>query len=89
MGTHEALVRIAVRKVRRRLIPFLFILYIAAWLDRVNVGFAALQMNTELKFSAEAFGIGSGVFLSGTACSRSQATLCYIGSALGYGLPAS
>jgi len=35
----------AIRKVSLRLIPFLFVLYIAAWLDRVNVGFAALQMN--------------------------------------------
>jgi ACS family tartrate transporter-like MFS transporter len=65
MSTHEALVQVAVRKVTRRLIPFLFILYIAAWLDRVNVGFAALQMNTELKFSAEAFGLGAGVFFIG------------------------
>jgi sugar phosphate permease len=46
----------AIRKLRRRLIPFLFVLYIAAWLDRVNVGFAALQMNDALRFSAAAFG---------------------------------
>ena len=55
----------AIRKVSLRLIPFLFVLYIAAWLDRVNVGFAALQMNDELKFSAAAFGFGSGVFFLG------------------------
>ena len=52
-------------KVTRRLIPFLFILYIVAWLDRVNVGFAALQMNSELGFSSAAFGFGSGVFFLG------------------------
>jgi ACS family tartrate transporter-like MFS transporter len=55
----------AIRKVRRRLIPFLFVLYIAAWLDRVNVGFAALQMNDSLRFSATAFGFGSGIFFLG------------------------
>src|ERR1700750_657022 len=55
----------AIRKVSRRLIPFLFVLYIAAWLDRVNVGFAALQMNDALRFSAAAFGFGSGIFFLG------------------------
>jgi ACS family tartrate transporter-like MFS transporter len=55
----------AIRKVTLRLIPFLFVLYIAAWMDRVNVGFAALQMNDALKFSAAAFGFGSGVFFLG------------------------
>src|SRR3982750_1846628 len=55
----------ALRKITRRLIPFLFVLYVVAWLDRVNVGFAALQMNTDLKFSEAAFGFGSGIFFLG------------------------
>jgi ACS family tartrate transporter-like MFS transporter len=53
------------RKVTLRLIPFLFLLYIVAWLDRVNVGFAGLQMNADLGFSSAAFGFGSGVFFLG------------------------
>ena len=53
------------KKVTRRLIPFLFVLYITAYLDRVNVGFAALQMNADLKFSHAVFGIGSGIFFLG------------------------
>jgi ACS family tartrate transporter-like MFS transporter len=53
------------RKISLRLIPFLFLLYIVAWLDRVNVGFAALQMNSDLKLSAFAFGFGSGIFFAG------------------------
>jgi ACS family tartrate transporter-like MFS transporter len=53
------------RKVTLRLIPFLFVLYVVAWLDRVNVGFAALQMNSDLGFSSAAFGFGSGVFFFG------------------------
>jgi MFS transporter, ACS family, tartrate transporter len=56
---------VTLRKVTLRLIPFLFLLYIVAWLDRVNVGFAALQMNSDLRFSSAAFGFGSGVFFLG------------------------
>ena len=56
---------VTLRKITLRLIPFLFVLYIVAWLDRVNVGFAALQMNSDLGFSSAAFGFGSGVFFLG------------------------
>ena len=56
---------LTLRKVTLRLIPFLFLLYIVAWLDRVNVGFAGLQMNSDLGFSSAAFGFGSGVFFLG------------------------
>ena len=56
---------VTLRKVTLRLIPFLFLLYIVAWLDRVNVGFAGLQMNSDLGFSSAAFGFGSGVFFVG------------------------
>src|SRR5262249_9620448 len=55
----------ALRKITWRLIPFLFLLYVVAWLDRVNVGFAALQMNSDLGFSEATFGFGSGVFFLG------------------------
>src|SRR5689334_21951773 len=55
----------ALRKINWRLIPLLFVLYVVAWLDRVNVGFAALQMNADLKFSDAAFGFGSGIFFLG------------------------
>jgi len=57
--------RVTLRKVTLRLIPFLFILYVVAWLDRVNVGFAGLQMNADLGFCSAAFGFGSGVFFLG------------------------
>ena len=55
----------AVSTVRRRLIPFLFLLYIFAYLDRINVGFASLQMNQALGFSAETYGFASGIFFLG------------------------
>src|ERR1041385_9044365 len=52
-------------KARRRLIPFLFLLYIAAYLDRINLGFASLQMNEALGFSATVYGFGAGIFFIG------------------------
>jgi ACS family tartrate transporter-like MFS transporter len=52
----------ATARLRRRLIPFLFLLYIFAYLDRINVGFAALQMNEALGFSASVYGFGAGIF---------------------------
>lgn len=54
-----------VRKVFRRLLPFLGLLYIVAFLDRVNVGFAALSMNKDLGFSNAIYGFGAGIFFIG------------------------
>ncbi len=48
-------------------IPFVMLLYFIAYLDRVNVGFAALTMNADLGFSATIYGIGAGVFFIGYA----------------------
>ncbi len=58
-----------IAKVGRRLIPFLFILYIINYLDRINIGFAALSMNKDLGLSATAFGFASTIFYIGyVAC---------------------
>jgi ACS family tartrate transporter-like MFS transporter len=61
----DELSAVTLRKVTWRLIPFLFLLYVIAWLDRVNVGFAGLQMNADLGFSSATFGLGSGIFFLG------------------------
>src|SRR5712692_2107147 len=53
------------RRITRRLMPFLFVLYIIAFLDRINVGFAGLDMTRELGFSNEVFGFGAGIFFVG------------------------
>ena len=53
------------RKVAWRLLPFLMVCYIAAFLDRVNVGFAKLQMLDDLKFSEAVYGLGAGIFFIG------------------------
>src|ERR1700721_755260 len=52
-------------KVTRRLIPFLIVCYFVAYLDRVNIGFAKLQMNDVLGLSEAAFGFGAGLFFIG------------------------
>jgi len=49
-------------KVTRRIVPLMMLGYIAAYLDRVNVGFAAIEMNRDLGFSAAVYGLGSGIF---------------------------
>jgi len=61
----DPLERATIRKVSARLLPILFILYIAAYLDRTNVGLAALQMNAAVGMSAAAYGFGAGVFFIG------------------------
>jgi sugar phosphate permease len=54
------------RKVARRIIPLLFLCYIAAYLDRVNVGFAKLQMQADVPAISETvFGLGTGIFFLG------------------------
>jgi ACS family tartrate transporter-like MFS transporter len=55
----------ALRKARRRLLPFLMLLYVVAYLDRINVSFAALEMNAELGLSQTAYGFGAGIFFLG------------------------
>lgn len=54
-----------VRKLLLRLLPFLFLLYIVNYLDRINVGFASLQMRGQLGFSDDVFGTGFGIFFIG------------------------
>lgn len=61
----DALEQTAYRKVTWRLLPFLFLCYVVAYLDRVNVGFAKLQMLTDLKFSDTVYGLGAGIFFIG------------------------
>jgi ACS family tartrate transporter-like MFS transporter len=55
------------RRMRWRLLPYLLLLYVIAWFDRVNIGFAALQMNADLGLSATVYGLGAGIFFAGYA----------------------
>ena len=54
-------------KVTKRLIPFLLLCYVISYLDRINVGFAKLQMLSDLKFSESVYGLGAGIFFVGYA----------------------
>lgn len=53
------------RKITWRIVPFIMVLYLIAFIDRVNIGFAALTMNKDLGFSSTVFGIGAGIFFLG------------------------
>jgi D-galactonate transporter len=52
-------------KIAARILPFLILLFVVAWLDRVNVGFAKLQMLSDLGFSEAVYGFGAGIFYLG------------------------
>jgi ACS family tartrate transporter-like MFS transporter len=64
-GTAVKIDDAAAGRIRRHLLPFLFLLYVIAYLDRINVGFAALTMNRELGLTSEQYGLLSGVFFWG------------------------
>src|ERR1700733_8967777 len=53
------------RKITLRIVPFVMLLYFVAFIDRVNIGFAALTMNKDLGFSPTVFGFGAGIFFLG------------------------
>jgi D-galactonate transporter len=57
--------RVTYRKVTWRLMPFLFVCYVFAYVDRVNVGFAKLQMQQDLSMSDAVYGVGAGIFFLG------------------------
>ncbi len=56
---------VTIRKVRRRIIPLLLVLYFVAYLDRINLGFAALSMNAALSITSAQFGLLAGIFFCG------------------------
>src|SRR5262245_49362112 len=58
-----------------RLIPFMGLLYLINFIDRSNVGFAALTMNADLEFSPTVFGLGAGIFFIGYAVFQVPANL--------------
>lgn len=63
--TGNAIESSTIRKVQIRLIPFLFVLYVVAMVDRINIGFAQLTMNEDLGLSSQQYGIAAGIFFIG------------------------
>jgi ACS family tartrate transporter-like MFS transporter len=68
------------REMQFRLLPFLFALYVVAFIDRINLGSAALTMNRELAITSQQFGLAAGVFFWDTSSSRSPVTSSFIRS---------
>ena len=64
-GARSEIETSTIRAISWRLIPFLILAYFFSYLDRVNLGFAALTMNSELKFSPVVFSFGAGIFFIG------------------------
>src|SRR5277367_5830077 len=74
----ESIGRSAMRKATWRLIPLIALGYGTAYMDRVNISFASLQMNRDLHFSASIYGLGAGLFfLSYAACEIPSNLLLY------------
>lgn len=65
LTSHEAQKNALYRKLNWRLLPFLLLCYTFAYLDRVNIGFAKLQMQSDLGFSDAVYGLGAGIFFFG------------------------
>ena len=63
----DAIGRSAMTKGMWRIVPLILLAYMVAYIDRVNVSFASLQMNDDLKFSATIYGLGGGLFFLGYA----------------------
>src|SRR5687768_17750890 len=57
--------RAVIGRVTRRLIPFAFICYVVAYIDRVNIGFAARELQRDLGLTGTEYGIGAGLFFLG------------------------
>jgi len=64
-GSADSLETRTIQKVQIRLIPFLFLLYVVAMVDRINIGFAALTMNKDLRLSSQQYSIAAGIFFIG------------------------
>src|SRR3954462_6362174 len=62
LNQFQSIEKSTVKKTMKRILPFILILYVVAFLDRVNLGYAALEMNADLALTAEAFGLLSGLF---------------------------
>jgi MFS family permease len=62
MSGDAMLEAVTMRKITLRIVPFLMVCYFVAFVDRVNAGFAALQMNKDIGLSASVFGLGGGLF---------------------------
>ncbi len=85
----EQISRAALAKASWRLLPLIGLGYGIAYMDRVNISFAALRMNQDLHFSATVYGLGGGLFFLSYALFEVPSNLLLSASARGAGSPAS
>jgi sugar phosphate permease len=71
------------RKITWRIMPMILIAYVFAFLDRINIGYAQLQMKQDLAFSDAVYGLGAGIFFVTYLLSKCPATCCSKRSARG------
>ena len=88
-GAGRAPLERALSKARWRILPLLSMCYLVAYMDRVNISFAALQMNRDLHFSASIYGLGAGLFFISYAACEIPSNLLLYRVGLGDGLRAS
>ena len=81
--------RETIARVVRRLVPFMFICYVIAYIDRVNIGFAKAELQRDLGLSDAAYGLGGACSSSAIVCSRFRAIWCWNASVRACGLPGS
>ena len=65
LSSGSSIERRTIRKLQIRLLPLLFLLYVVAFVDRINIAFAALTMNKELAITSQQFGFAAGIFFFG------------------------
>ena len=65
VSSGDSIERRTIRKLQIRLLPLLFLLYVVAFVDRINIAFAALTMNKELAITSQQFGFAAGIFFFG------------------------
>ncbi|MEP6848910.1 MAG: MFS transporter [Acidobacteriota bacterium] len=63
--SHTTIEKRATKRITRRLMPFLILLFMISYIDRVNLGYAKLEMTGDLEFTSEIFGFGAGIFFFG------------------------
>ena len=76
-----------IRKLQKRILPYIFLLYIVAFLDRINISFAALTMNKELAITSQQFGCSAASFSWAISSLKYRATCCCTRLDRGFGLP--
>lgn len=76
----SALEEQTIKRISKRIIPFLIILFVMAFLDRTNIGFAALHMNDAIGITQTIFGLGAGIFFLVILLPKFRVMYCYIAS---------